>query len=246
MGNEIIIGAALLPAVLLLLYILWQDRKNPEPILLTLKGVFYGILSAAVSLAISIPAIKFGLVPDTDSPTNAIDALKIAFGAAAIPEEVAKFIMLWLLLRKNKHFDERFDGIVYAVYIGLGFAGFENVLYVTGAGPSWMGTAIVRAFLSVPAHFFFAVLMGYYYSRVHFGHANPFNCLMVLLAPIVAHGIFDGLLFVARLDTVSDALSIVIMIMLLFFVNSLRKICTRHIREMVQRDRTYQRSYSRT
>lgn len=39
--------------------------------------------------------------------------------------------MLWLLLRNNPYFDEHFDGIVYAVCIGMGFAAIENVLYLS-------------------------------------------------------------------------------------------------------------------
>ena len=36
---------------------------------------------------------------------------------------------MWLVLRRNPHFDERMDGIVYAVCVGLGFAAVENVMY---------------------------------------------------------------------------------------------------------------------
>lgn len=57
-------------------------------------------------------------------------AIRLSFFGAAILEESAKLFMLWLLLRKNKYFGERVDGIVYAVCVSLGFAALENVMYL--------------------------------------------------------------------------------------------------------------------
>ena len=54
----------------------------------------------------------------------------------------------------------------------------------------------MRALLSVPGHYAFAVLMGYYYSKVHFGISNaPKDKVMILFAPVIVHTIFDWLLF---------------------------------------------------
>lgn len=101
---------------------------------------------------------------DANTYSSIREAFADAFVLAAIPEKLAKLIMLWLLLRKNPHFDERFDGIVYAVCMGMGFAGIENVKYLIGGieNGTWIGTGIVRALFSVPAHFLFAVLIGFY------------------------------------------------------------------------------------
>ena len=60
---------------------------------------------------------------------------------------------------------------------------------------------MARALFSVPAHYFFAILMGYYYSLYHFGIDRSVKAkVMVLVAPILAHGIFDALLFCMRVD----------------------------------------------
>ena len=58
----------------------------------------------------------------------------MAFFVAAAPEEGAKLLALWLLLRKNPHFDEDFDCIVYSVFVSLGFATLENIGYVLMSG----------------------------------------------------------------------------------------------------------------
>mgnify|MGYP006391493201 CR=1 FL=1 len=61
--------------------------------------------------------------------TSILGSVSTAFFGAAIPEEIAKFFMLWLLLRKNPYFDEKMDGIVYAVCVSLGFAALENIFH---------------------------------------------------------------------------------------------------------------------
>lgn len=230
----ILLAAALLPAALLMLFILRRDSQHPEPVGQLVKAFIFGILSVFVSTLFSAPFVASGILPNgyTDFTTAAI----YSFGAAAFPEEIAKLIMLWLFLRKNKEFDEHLDGVVYAVCIGLGFAALENIMYLFDAGDEWFGTAIARGLLSVPGHFFFAVLMGYYYSLVHFGYDNWRNRVLVLAAPVLAHGIYDTLCMAAE---VTPAFEGVLTIALLLFCNELRKLGTRHIRELVEADKIY-------
>lgn len=61
--------------------------------------------------------------------TSILGSVSTAFFGAAIPEEIAKFFMLWLLLRKIRYFDEKMDGIVYAVCVSLGFEALENIFH---------------------------------------------------------------------------------------------------------------------
>ena len=116
------------------------------------------------------------------------------FFVAALPEESFKLLALWLVLRKNRNFDEHYDGIVYAVCVGLGFAAVENVFYVF-SDDDWAEVAILRALLAVPGHYAFAVLMGYYYSLYHFVDRTPQTAICILLVPFVAHGVYDALVF---------------------------------------------------
>ena len=236
--SSIIIAAALLPVVVLMIMIIRRDKEQPEPTSQLAKGFFFGVLSVFVSLAISLPLLHLGLVPASYS--NGVEAVLHSFAVAAFPEETAKLLMLWLLLRRNPYFDEHLDGIVYAVCVGLGFAAFENISYLFGAGDNWMPVAVARGLLAVPGHFFFAVLMGYYYSLVHFGHASTHNRFMVLAAPILAHGIYDA---IAMSQEVSEGFEVIFTVALLFFCNELRKLGTRHIREMVEADRRTGRNF---
>jgi RsiW-degrading membrane proteinase PrsW (M82 family) len=183
-------AAALLPAVLLWLYIYRQDTR-PEPMNRLVKAVFWGV---AICIPVSFveQAISSVLFGDGGQPVDLIDTTIDAFFVAALPEESFKLLALWLVLRKNPYFDEHFDGIVYAVSVGLGFAAIENIFYVLDEEGDWMGVAIARALLAVPGHYAFAVLMGYYYSVYYFVHRSPKTAACILFVPVLAHGIYDA------------------------------------------------------
>lgn len=221
-----ILIAALAPVAMLLYYIYRKDEFQKEPVKEVLKGFGLGVASIFLSLMISGPFGAIGLYPAEQ--VTLWDGIAISFFGAAIPEEIAKFLLFWLFVRRNKYFDEHMDGIVYAAAVSLGFAGLENVMYLFSA-EDWVSTGIVRALFSVPAHFFFGILMGYYYSLVRFDPVTPsINRFWVLGAPIIAHGIFDSILFSA--GVLPEGLALVIMIVFIWFCNSLRKQASRRIR----------------
>ena len=222
--------AALLPALILMWYVYKKDL-DPEPVNLVVKGFVFGAIATFVSTLISGPLMALGLF--TSTPSNLLDCIKVSFFGAAIPEECAKLFMLWLLLRNCKEFDERYDGIVYAVAVGLGFASLENLLYVISAGADWFQVSVSRALLAVPGHFAFAVAMGYYYSLNHFyGESAPANTKVYILAvPILLHGVYDTLAFWSG---ITEWLSGLITIGLLYFCFRLFKAT----RERIQAEAT--------
>ena len=78
------------------------------------KAFTLGILSAII---IIIGALLTNI--SIKAGGTVLDAFIDAFFWAAIPEEVVKFIMLYLLIWNNKHFEERFDGVIYAVFVSI-------------------------------------------------------------------------------------------------------------------------------
>lgn len=190
-----ILFAAVLPAILLVIYIFLRDKFQREPLSQVLKAVAYGVVSAGLAYVLENVIAAFGL---TGGVHTWIGALWKAFMGAAIPEEAAKLLMLWLLLRHNPYFDERFDGIVYACCIGMGFAGTENIVYLLNNIDGWQAVAVQRAIFAVPGHFFFAVAMGYFYSQIAFRDLPAYRKSLIFFAPVVLHGIYDGLLFMAN------------------------------------------------
>lgn len=226
---HLLIIAALAPVAVLLWQILRRDAANPEPPRMLAKAFLYGMISTAVTFVLLPITEAIGdIVVQNINPLSA--AFKQAFFSAALPEEGAKLLMLWLLLRNNPYFDERFDGIVYAVCVGMGFAAVKNVLYLFSNYDSWLSVGIVRALFAVPGHFFDAVIMGYYYSHYHFGtRRNPATKALILAAPVVAHGIYDGILFSYDID---DGVAVVALILFLIFFNRLKKTGRRLIDEL--------------
>lgn len=220
----LVLLSALAPVAVVLWYIIKKDSAQPEPTKWLAKAFWFGVLSALLSFVFSMPlGAIFGMELDAEAYPSIFDAFADAFLLAAIPEELAKLIMLWLLLRKNPHYDEQFDGIVYAVCIGMGFAGIENIMYLSSSieDGSWIGIGISRALFSIPGHFLFAVLMGYYYSLYHFGIDRSTKAkAMILVAPILAHGLFDGILMSTQ---VNEGLAVIGMFLFLYFFNKLRK-----------------------
>ena len=111
----VILAAALLPALVLMWYVYNKDTQ-PEPTRLIVKGFFYGGLATFVSTLISGPLMAMGFF--TAEPHTFAECMTTSFFGAAIPEECAKLLMLWLLLRHNPEFDERYDGIVIKLQHG--------------------------------------------------------------------------------------------------------------------------------
>ena len=171
METLIILLTALLLIAILVYYIYNKDKKTPEPTIQLVKAFLFGVLSVPLSLCISIPLGLIGVY--LAETTSILGSVSAAFFGAAIPEEIAKFIMLWLLLRKNPYFDEKMDGIVYAVCVSLGFAALENIMYLFSDEEAYLSVGIARAIFAVPGHFCFGILMGYYYSLAKFYPKTP-------------------------------------------------------------------------
>ncbi len=232
MGNYLILLTALLPIAILVYYIYHKDKKSPEPTGQLVKAFLFGILSVPVSFCISIPLGIIGLYPV--EATNILGSISSAFFGAAIPEEIAKFFMLWLFLRKNRYFDEKMDGIVYAVCVSLGFAALENIMYLFSNAETFLSVGISRAIFAVPGHFCFGILMGYYYSLARFYPKTPMkNKILILAAPIIVHGLYDSILFIIN---VAPTISGIMMIVFLVFCHKMWKYGSKSIKEHLLRD----------
>jgi len=178
---------ALAPVAIIAGYIYFRDKYEKEPIKLLLLALLLGGLTV-----IPILFVEQFFHQYTELFPKIISAAWNAFVVAAFSEELFKFLALFLLIWKNPEFNEKFDGIVYAVFISLGFAAVENVLYVLGGG---IGTGIMRAITAVPAHAIFGVTMGFYFGLAKF-YPQKRNQLLVkaFFFPIALHGIYDFIL----------------------------------------------------
>lgn len=227
-----ILTAALLPAILLLLYI-WKKDTKKEPTSWLIKAFLCGVV-ICIPVAIVEAGMQYMLFGEGGKPSSLIGTTTLAFFVAAIPEETFKLLALWIILRKNPYFDEHFDGIVYAVFVGLGFAAIENMGYVFGQNGG-MTTAIMRALLAVPGHYAFAVLMGYYYSVYHFVDHSPKVAVCILLLPVLAHGIYDSL---AMSGMVEPMVGVASFFVLIYFCVKMHKYSMKKIIAQIEKDKS--------
>lgn len=187
MGYILLLGLAVLPVILLMIFIYRKDKYQKEPIWSLIKAFIAGLLCAPMDIHL----IEW-FTPFFEDTAFSETIFYLSFMEAGIPEELCKFVMFIFVIWDDIHFDEYFDGIVYATFIGLGFACLENIDYVTLFG---FQTGIVRALLSVPGHFLFGVIMGYFLSLAKFQKKNRFlHIMLALLLAMLAHGLFDWLL----------------------------------------------------
>lgn len=185
------IALAIAPGLAISLFIFHRDAYNREPKLNLIICFFLGVLSI-------IPAFFIERAFSGNFSNSLIDQMIMAFAVVALTEELCKFAVLRFYAYGKKSFDEPFDGIVYSVMASMGFATLENLMYVIGSVQYGQGyqVALLRMFLSVPAHATFGVLMGYHVGRARFepGKAVRLQLLGIFWA-VLFHGAFDCFLF---------------------------------------------------
>ena len=227
--------AAVLPALLLWLYTCKHDTRL-EPMSQMVKALLYGatISVPLIFIELAISRLLFG---EGGNPETLFGTTAEAFIVAAIPEEVMKLIVLCIVLHHNPYFDEHYDGIVYAVCVGLGFAAVENIGYVLSSD-DWVGVAVMRALLSVPGHYAFAVLMGYYLSLYHFSQRSTKNLVCILLVPVIAHGIYDA---IAMSGAVAPAIGGFSTALLVYFCVKMHKFARKRMMAQISKDKKLSR-----
>jgi RsiW-degrading membrane proteinase PrsW (M82 family) len=203
---------SLAPIVIILLYVYFRDKYEKEPIRLLIKALIGGII-------IVLPVLLVGsILGDFYSLEDGLfGAFWNAFVVAAFTEELFKYLAIMLIIWRNPNFNEKFDGIVYAVFVSLGFAMVENIMYVTGYG---MDVGLSRAWTAVPAHAIFGITMGYYLGIARmYGELQKIYLRKAFLVPFLLHGIYDFIL----MSGLPFLLALFIPFLIYLYVNGLKK-----------------------
>ena len=188
----LLIAAAVIPAVVLLVRIYRLDRLEPEPGGLLLGLVLLGVVStilASLSEQLGDFVLAF-FVPEQSQ----LYSILLYFGVVAFSEEGFKYLLLKRQTWRSPHFNCLFDGVVYATFVSLGFALWENIGYVLRFG---FATAVARAITAVPGHACFGVFMGVWYGvakrKELAGNpgASRASRFFAVLVPALLHGLYD-------------------------------------------------------
>ena len=217
-ANPILIAAAVIPAIVLLAYVYRADRLEPEPPGLLWSLVWQGIIATA--LAVFTERLGMTLLDRWCPAGSVLYNVLLYFVVVAVSEEAFKYLLLRRRTWNSPAFNCQFDGVVYAVFVSLGFALWENIDYVVMYG---LGTALVRAITAVPGHACFGVFMGAFYGMARryenygFSRASK-NCRrLAVLVPTVLHGIYD---FIATSETTSAQWGFLAFVAVLFLITS--------------------------
>ena len=189
-----LVAAALLPPLVLMGVVYRMDRLEREPPAL-LAGLFLrGVLAMFPILILELLASQF---VDFFYWQPLVYLFLTYFVIPGFVEEGVKFQVLRRRTWNEPNFNYRFDGVVYAVFVSLGFAAVENVLYVLTSGFS---TAVLRAIFSIPGHAMFGVIMGLSFSQASWAQRHgqreqaAAQQKRAWLLPALLHGAYDFLL----------------------------------------------------
>ena len=189
---RLLIAAAVIPAIWLLTYVYKKDRLEKESASMLLSLIVSGISAtfcamiaerigtALLSLFAAEGSIRFDLLEN--------------FIVVALSEEGFKYLFMKKKTWNSSEFNCQFDGVVYAVFVSLGFAILENILYVFMGG---LGTALVRAVTAIPGHACFGVFMGVWYGLAkRFDNAgaraeSAAARKAAVIVPVLMHGAYD-------------------------------------------------------
>lgn len=215
--NPIVIVAAAVPAVVLLIYVYRKDRLEIEPSWLLASLVILGIASTTLAMLIERFAIT---LLDLSAPTSRIlYSLVLFFVIVGPAEEGMKYLLLRFRTWNQPAFNCQFDGVVYAVFVSLGFALWENIGYVMQLG---LTGALLRSVTAVPGHACFGVFMGAWYGMAkRFSNAGDEERSRAyrrfsFVIPALIHGAYD---FFATLQVAGSTVIFVAFIIAMFIIS---------------------------
>ncbi|MBN8852192.1 MAG: PrsW family intramembrane metalloprotease [Sphingobacteriales bacterium] len=167
------------------------------------------IISFLLGMCATIPPfliqLATGDVRDEPYRHSILSFAWFAFVIVALTEEGSKYLVVRWYAYPLDQFQEPFDGVIYSVITGMGFATVENIEYVWKFG---VETGVARMFLSVPAHAAFAVLMGYNIGLAKFQpERKRWLMAKALLIVVLLHGSFDFFLFLKQSQTALEHVS---------------------------------------
>ena len=227
--DMVLIAAAVIPAVALLVYVYRQEHLDKEPLPLLGALVFYGIAATAIAKILERAGV---FLADLIAPEGSVlNDVLLYFVVVGLAEEGAKYFLMKRRTWGIPEFNCRFDGVVYAVAVSLGFALFENIGYVFMSG---LGAAAIRAVTAVPGHACFGVFMGCWYGQAYAlyrqGDESTSKIFRVfaLLLPALLHGAYD---FLAITGGYISQWTFIIFVAALFALSFLL------VRRLSQRDR---------
>lgn len=212
MERLLLILPVALPVVFWALYHYHKDRHLPEPPWNLLLCFLLGLLAAALSKAMYLGLEPLGLRYDAAAlgATSRPGLFAYAMLAIGPIEETAKMLPFLLVVLRFKALDEPLDGIIYASFIGLGYAVTENIGYLDFLTPL---ESIARGFAGPVIHILFASIWARWISAAWLRRESIL--LPVLKGGALAsltHGLYDFLVLLHPVSALPIAAAMIVLI----------------------------------
>ncbi len=225
--NPLLLSLCVIPSMLILWYIYIKDKSEKEPFYLIIILFIGGIIACLISILISMISKQY--IPYLNMSYYNMNIFEIfvkVFVIITLSEELTKWIINYITIWRNKNFKHIYDPIIYSACTALGFATFENIIYVTNYYNHGIMVAIMRGLISIPSHAVFGIYSGFYLGI----SKNAYMCgkknkaikykILSILAPISLHFIFDLLLI--KTNIIKYSLFIIYLTVL--YITALKKI----------------------
>ncbi|HEX2366833.1 MAG TPA: PrsW family glutamic-type intramembrane protease [Bradyrhizobium sp.] len=202
-----VLGTAAVAPALLILWLVVAAGERPGP---PLKVWTAFVLGAASILLLGLLRAPFANLFGAPSNPWLAQAQHALFGVA-LPEEIAKILVIAGISMRRRAFADPMDTVVYGAAAGLGFAAYENLAYLVQHAEIWRSLAALRSVLTVPFHGALGVIAGAYLAiarsgtalgahRLHRDWARISSYILLVAGPVALHAGFDFPLLMLQKD----------------------------------------------
>jgi len=237
MRNLPMVLPVVLPVFFWAAYHYHKDRHLPEPPKNLLLCFGLGLLAAGVSKAMYLGLEPLGLRYDAvalaaDNPLGLFAFAMLAIGPI---EELSKLLPFVVVVLRFRAFDEPLDGIIYASFIGLGYAFAENLYYLDFLPPL---EAAARGFAGPVIHIVFASIWAHWITAAWLDKKSiAIPGLVGFLIATVLHGGYDFLVLLHPVSALPTA-ALMIVIIWLWRLRLMRRMHKEAVRETAGDERT--------
>jgi len=185
------------PSLFWLSYAYRKTNGRGEPERMILVALTWGMISTLpASIMNELVAMQIGadMMKLFEEEVIGMAEILVITVAAPIMEEILKPLGLILIIKRIK---TPYEGILYGVTCGLGFAMIENLLYeiwvVTVFGANeWTVTAFARGMGSTVLHTVGPAIIGFFYAKYHLSNLSGMAKITLgFLCAFVVHGLWN-------------------------------------------------------
>lgn len=231
---------SLVPTIILLLLVLYSDKKSREPLSLIFICIFSGFFTISFSMLLGkITLPQLNIFRDVIFNSESFNIIKIII--LAMIEEYSKLMVLYVFMSHNKKFDDIYDGFVYSALIALSFAGMETILYVFNESTyqDMTSLAVLRDISTIPLHLVCGIAMGYYVAIERFSKTKLYKLRKIaksIIIPTFIHSVYNCFFSLTMINLRSKSYALIV---ILLFLLSIYAIGVAYLRKIIDLNKIF-------